>query len=39
MSDPRIEPPPGLLKRLRQLPGYTWDDEDGEPFHSSYDIW
>ncbi|PMD40314.1 hypothetical protein L207DRAFT_427463 [Hyaloscypha variabilis F] len=38
MNSPRIEPLPGLLRRLRQLPGYTWD-ETREPFHSTYDIW
>ncbi|KEY64471.1 hypothetical protein S7711_07219 [Stachybotrys chartarum IBT 7711] len=30
--------PPRLFERLRQLPGYTWDELD-LPFHSSYDSW
>lgn len=34
----RLDPPPGLLDRLRQLVGYTWDDSIN-PIHTSYDIW
>ncbi|KAF8851993.1 hypothetical protein BDZ45DRAFT_807847 [Acephala macrosclerotiorum] len=34
----RQDPPPNLLNRLRQLPGYTWDDSR-TPFHTSFDIW
>ena len=38
MDSERPGPPPGVLERLRQLVGYTWDDFE-ESFHSSYDIW
>lgn len=38
MDDERLKPPVGLLDRLRQLVGYTWDESRG-PFHSSYDVW
>lgn len=30
--------PAVLLQRLKEIPGYTWD-EDFPPFHSSYDNW
>lgn len=33
-----FDPPTRLFERLRQIPGYTWDDSQ-EPFHSSYDNW
>ncbi|KUJ21467.1 uncharacterized protein LY89DRAFT_730244 [Mollisia scopiformis] len=38
MDSVRQDPPADLLKRLRQLAGYTWDDFR-QPFHTSYDIW
>ncbi|CZR57959.1 related to histidine kinase tcsA protein [Phialocephala subalpina] len=34
----QLDPPLRLFERLRQLTGYTWDEEK-EPFHSSYDNW
>lgn len=36
--DDYLVPPPRLFERLRQIPGYTWDDTK-QPFHSSYDNW
>ncbi len=33
-----LAPLPGLLSRLRQLEGYTWDDTR-PALHSSYDSW
>lgn len=33
-----LDPPARLFERLRQIPGYIWDEEK-EPFHSSYDNW
>ncbi|KAF4980620.1 hypothetical protein FZEAL_3433 [Fusarium zealandicum] len=38
VSDDLLDPPPRLYERLRQLAGYTWDDNQ-LPFHSSYDYW
>ncbi|CZR68471.1 related to histidine kinase tcsA protein [Phialocephala subalpina] len=38
MDSARQDPLPDLLNRLRQLPGYTWD-ESRKPFHTSFDIW
>ncbi|KAH6673070.1 HHK1, histidine kinase-group X protein [Halenospora varia] len=32
------DPPPRLFERLRQIPGYEWN-ETKQPFHSSYDNW
>jgi hypothetical protein len=36
--DEHLNPPPRLFERLRQIKGYTWDEER-DPFHSSYDNW
>jgi hypothetical protein len=32
------QPPARVFERLRQLPGYTWD-ETRTPYHTSYDNW
>lgn len=38
LRDENLDPPSRLFERLRQIAGYTWD-EDQDPFHSSYDNW
>ncbi|TVY19554.1 Hybrid signal transduction histidine kinase K [Lachnellula arida] len=38
LGDDHLDPPARLYERLRQIPGYEWD-EDLEPFHSSFDNW
>lgn len=38
MGDETLDPPSKLFERLRQIAGYTWDEER-RPFHSSYDNW
>ncbi|TVY71370.1 Two-component system protein A, partial [Lachnellula suecica] len=37
-SNEQLDPPANLYERLRQIPGYAWD-ESREPVHSSYDNW
>ncbi|RGP77989.1 serine threonine kinase [Fusarium longipes] len=38
VTDDLLDPPPRIYERLRQIAGYTWD-ENQLPFHSSYDYW
>jgi hypothetical protein len=38
LGDDQLDPPARLYERLRQIPGYEWD-ESREPFHSSFDNW
>ncbi|PBP18289.1 hsp90-like protein [Diplocarpon rosae] len=38
LADEQLDPPLRLFERLRQIPGYTWD-ESRNPFHSSYNNW
>jgi len=38
LGDEQLDPPLRLFERLRQIPGYTWDDSK-DAFHSSYDNW
>lgn len=36
--DGSLDPPARMYERLRQIPGYTWD-ETRWPLHTSYDNW
>ena len=36
--DQQLDPPEGILDRLRKINGYTWD-ESRAPFHSTYGNW
>ncbi|CAL3963255.1 unnamed protein product [Diplocarpon coronariae] len=38
LGDEQLDPPLRLFERLRQIPGYTWD-ESRDPTHSSYNNW
>lgn len=38
LGDENLDPPLRLFERLRQIPGYTWDESE-DAFHSSYDNW
>jgi hypothetical protein len=37
-----LDPPPRLYERLRQIAGYTWEEDTATsrtPVHSTYDAW
>jgi len=38
LDDQLLESPARVFERLRQIPGYTWD-ESRAPYHSTYDNW
>jgi hypothetical protein len=38
VTDDQLDPPTRIFERLRQIAGYTWD-ENQRPFHSTYDNW
>lgn len=37
-GDDQHDPPSRLFERLRQIAGYTWDEEE-PPWHLSYASW
>jgi hypothetical protein len=37
-DDQHDHPPLRIFERLRQIPGYTWD-ETQPPYHTSYENW
>ncbi|GAP85527.2 putative serine threonine protein kinase [Rosellinia necatrix] len=38
LDEQQVDPPARIFERLRQLAGYSWD-ENNKPVHSTYDNW